>query len=105
MLRLDQRQESSMTFSGRTIREFSTRAGSIAETQHESSVIPPHEHTQVTFCLVTRGDVRESAGGSTSQHRAHDLIIRGAGERHANVFGPRGAWCFNVVLDPSVILG
>jgi AraC family transcriptional regulator len=94
-----------MTFSGRTIREFSTGAGTIAETRHESSVIPPHAHPQMTFCLVTGGDLRESAGGSTSQHHASDLIFRAAGEPHANVFGPRGAGCFNVVLEPSVIAG
>ena len=94
-----------MTFSGHTIRELSTGAGSIAETRHERSVIPPHAHGQVTFCLVTRGDLRETAGGSTSHHRAHGLIYRGAGVRHANVFGPRGAGCFNVVLEPSVIAG
>lgn len=91
-----------MILSGRTIRQFSTEAGSIAETDHRSA-IPPHAHPQVTFCLITRGELQESIHGTTSQHSANDLIFRNAGEAHADAFGPDGARCFNVMVDPALL--
>ncbi len=92
-----------MTFSGRTIRHFSTCAGGIAETEHEPASVPTHAHPQLTLCLVTRGDLGESARGTACLYNVRDLIIRAPGECHANAFGPRGARCFNVTLDPALV--
>jgi AraC family transcriptional regulator len=92
-----------MSFNGRVIRDFSTEAGSIAETEHRAAFVPAHSHSQLTLCLVTRGEVRESVRGSSFRHGANDLLFRRAGERHADLFGPRGARCFNVAIEPSIL--
>src|SRR5688572_26359057 len=92
-----------MGFNGRTIRDFSTAAGSIGETEHGPAFVPAHAHSQLTLCLVTRGEVRESVRGSAFRHGVKDLFLRRAGEQHADLFSARGARCFNVAIEPSVL--
>jgi AraC family transcriptional regulator len=88
-----------MSFNGRLLRQLFTDAGSISETEHLPSSLPRHAHAEVSLCLVTRGVVLEGA----SEHLATDLIVRNAGEMHANTFGPRSARCFNVLIGTSLL--
>jgi len=84
-------------FSGRVIRELRTPAGSIAETDHPSVVLPAHSHPQTTICRVLRGELFEAG----RVFRTNDVIFRHPGEPHADEFGSDGARCFNIVLDKT----
>lgn len=73
-------------------------AGVTLSAHASDSCIPPHEHASGYICAVLSGGFIER-GRAESQHcRERTVIVHPPGERHSDVFGPRGALCLNVHL-------
>jgi AraC family transcriptional regulator len=66
----------------------------LTETFHSPSLILPrhdHEHANVNFTIT--GTFRETIGRRPQECGASSLLIKPAGEVHANEYGRRGAHC------------
>jgi AraC family transcriptional regulator len=66
--------------------------------------LPLHEHEGAYACIVLSGSFRERDAGSETVHRAGDVIVHPAGERHADDFGRSGALCLNLRIDATLVV-
>jgi AraC family transcriptional regulator len=64
-----------------------------------SEVLDWHDHRNLSFCFVIRGDYREATDRQSFTCRPGDVAIQPASVRHLNEFGQRGAVC--VLLEIS----
>lgn len=62
-----------------------------------------HEHAAAYACIVLGGGFRERYARGEILHKAGDVILHPAGERHADDFGDVGALCLNLHLDEPVM--
>jgi AraC family transcriptional regulator len=60
--------------------------------------LPRHAHDRATLATVISGEFRKQLVGGGQECRPCTVLAEPAGERHANVFGPRGARV--VLLQP-----
>jgi AraC family transcriptional regulator len=65
------------------------------------TVLPPHVHGQPSFCLTLAGHGSETSGRNVEETRPGTLIIRPAGQLHADRFGPLGARTFITEVKPN----
>jgi AraC family transcriptional regulator len=84
-----------MDLAGRVIRSY----GPLSETEHLQATIASHAHERASFCMVTRGSV----GEGRATFGPDEVIFRLPAEEHANTFGPGGARCFNVLIEPALL--
>jgi AraC family transcriptional regulator len=61
--------------------------------------LPEHAHERATFAVVVEGGFEKHLVRGTQQCRPWTVIGEPAGERHANLFGPRGASV--LILQPA----
>jgi AraC family transcriptional regulator len=84
---------SQITF-GKEISKLEAGDFVLTETFHSPSLILPrheHEHANVNFTIT--GSFRETIGRHPQECRASSLLIKPAGEAHANEYGRKGAHC------------
>jgi AraC family transcriptional regulator len=60
--------------------------------------LPHHTHESAYLCLVVEGEFDESLGARHRACAAGHLLVRPAGETHAQSFGASGGRCFNIHL-------
>lgn len=58
--------------------------------------LPRHAHEDAYLTIATRGAFEESVGGRRVECGPWDVLVRPAGEAHANVYGRGGARCLLV---------
>lgn len=66
-------------------------------------VLDWHEHHDLSFCFVIKGDYEESTRRQTVTCRPGDVVIKTADLRHLNRFGERGAICLLLELSPQFL--
>lgn len=62
---------------------------------------PVHAHDSASVTLVLQGRIREAAAGQEVTAGPLALVIKPAGTRHANCFGPTSVLTCQVILDPA----
>jgi hypothetical protein len=71
----------------------------LVETRHAAhQAVARHAHAAPTLCLPIAGGFDELAGGTRLAVVSPSVLMRAAGEPHADRFGARDARCFNVVV-------
>src|SRR6185503_20436420 len=86
-------------YHGATLQARSVDGLVLVETRHAAGgVIARHAHGAPTLCLPVSGGFEEVAGRTRIAATSPAVVVRGAGEPHADRFGARDARCFNVVL-------
>lgn len=63
----------------------------------------PHEHGTGAVTLVYRGRLAERVGGHEEHAEPLSVVVKPPHVRHANRFGPEGAWVLQVLLEPSIL--
>ena len=63
----------------------------------------PHEHATGTMTLVFRGELLERVGDREERAGPLSVVVKPAGVRHANRFGPAGAATLQVAFQPAVL--
>jgi AraC family transcriptional regulator len=59
--------------------------------------MPPHTHDLPSVTLVLAGAIRETVGSVEDDAGPLSVVVKPAGVRHADVFGPRGARTLQIV--------
>ncbi len=67
--------------------------------------LPPHEHSDASLCFVLSGSYTERVGGRDEECAPHAMVLKPAGERHADRFGRLGATCLLVEIPPRRLAG
>lgn len=63
----------------------------------------PHEHDTGAVTLVYRGRLAERVGDREEQAEPLSVVVKPPGVRHANRFGPEGAWVLQVLFEPALL--
>jgi AraC family transcriptional regulator len=70
--------------------------------QHGASMVP-HYHEEACLVLVSSGSVAHSEGRHGIELRPGNVLYLPPAQLHADVFGPRGARCVVIKIDPMWI--
>ena len=62
-----------------------------------------HEHHNLSFCFVFKGNYEETTRHKTFTCRPGDVVIKAANERHMNEFGQRGAVCLLLEISEDFL--
>src|SRR5579864_7541960 len=62
-----------------------------------------HEHHNLSFCFVIKGDYEETTRQQTVTCRPGDVVIKTANVRHLNKFGQRGALCLLLEISEKFL--
>lgn len=62
-----------------------------------------HEHHDLSFCFVIKGNYKETTRRRTVMCRPGDVVIKGANLRHLNQFGDGGAVCLLLEISNELI--
>ena len=90
----------SITF-GEQLKKFATGGFILTETLHEPSlVLPRHDHECANINLTIRGSFRETIGSRPQECGPASLLVKPAGESHANRYGDAGAHCLIIEVTP-----
>jgi AraC family transcriptional regulator len=82
--------------SGQRARAHAVPGFRVSETHHAAGALAEHAHAEACFCLVVGGGLAEVRRGRALAMRAGELIVRPAGDEHADRFEPGGATCLNI---------
>ena len=69
----------------------------------EGEVLAAHAHQRPYVCTVLRGSFEETSGNVLRRCHSSTVLLRPAGETHADRFGPSGAICLNVELSERFV--
>jgi len=73
----------------------------LTETFHKPGVIlPRHDHECANFNLTLDGAFRETLGSCPQECEAGSVLVKPAGESHADKYGHKGAHCLIIELSP-----
>lgn len=91
-------------FLGKEIGALSVGPLRITETVYSPRMaLPDHSHQWPFLCFVIRGTYDDTAAHSVSQCDAGNIAYGPADVAHQSQFGPAGARCLNIALDPAWI--
>jgi AraC family transcriptional regulator len=91
----------SITF-GEQLRKVEVEDFVLTETFHPPGMIlPRHDHECANIVLTMKGSFRETLGARPQECGPSSILVKPAGESHANHYGPEGARCFIIELKPS----
>src|SRR6185437_14550887 len=62
-----------------------------------------HEHDNLSFCFVMKGDYQETSSRGTFTCRTGDVVIKPANMRHQNAFGQLGAVCLLLEISEELL--
>lgn len=62
---------------------------------------PPHRHVNDYICVVLAGSFSEHQNDSWHERRTGSFFLHHAGETHNDHFGPKGAVCLSLHLEPG----
>jgi quercetin dioxygenase-like cupin family protein len=66
-------------------------------------VLDWHEHHNLSFCFVVKGNYQETTSRGTFTCRPGDVVIKPANMRHQNTFGKLGAVCLLLEISEELI--
>jgi AraC family transcriptional regulator len=74
----------------------------LTETRHQPNhELPRHYHERSNIAFVLDGSFREILKGRSIDCYARSLLVKPAGEAHANRYGSRGMRCLLVEIEPE----
>lgn len=71
--------------------------------RNSREVLDWHEHHNLSFCFVVKGDYEETTRHRTFTCRPGDVVVKTADVRHLNTFGPRGAVCLLLEISEEFL--
>lgn len=83
----------------------STLASATRFDRNRLEVLDWHEHQNLSFCFVVRGDYRETSSRGNFTCKSGDIVIKPAGLRHQNTFGQVGAVCLLLEISNEFFEG
>jgi quercetin dioxygenase-like cupin family protein len=87
---------------GETIRCFETGGLVFTETAHKpNQTLPRHYHEQANIAFILSGTFTEIVDKRRFECASQSLIIKPAGEAHANQYGRGGMHCFLIEAQPQ----
>ena len=66
-------------------------------------VLDWHEHRNLSFCFVMKGDYKETTSRGSFTCRPGDVVIKPANMRHQNTFGQLGAVCLLLEISAELL--
>ncbi|MEK6280644.1 MAG: helix-turn-helix domain-containing protein [Acidobacteriota bacterium] len=91
----------SITF-GEQLKRVEVEDFVLTETFHPPGMIlARHDHECANIVLTMKGSFRETIGKRPQECSSSSILVKPAGETHANHYGPAGAHCFIIELRPS----
>lgn len=63
--------------------------------------LPWHEHKHACICFVVEGSYAEHVRGQVTECPPHSVVLKPPMERHADLFGPGGATCLLIEIEPD----
>jgi AraC family transcriptional regulator len=89
-------------FLGQLVRHRALGGLTLSETRYAPRThLPRHSHEHAYFCLVRRGSYREEYGNRQRSCGPLTLAYHPPGEPHAEHFGDREVWSFNIEVAPA----
>jgi len=90
----------SITF-GEQLKKLEIGGFILTETFHAPRlVLSRHDHECANINLTLKGSFREVIGNSPQEARPSSLLVKPAGESHANQYGDAGAHCLVIEVKP-----
>lgn len=90
----------SITF-GEQLKKLEIGGFILTETFHAPHlVLSRHDHECANINLTLKGSFREVFGNSPEESRPSSLLVKPAGESHANQYGDAGAHCLVIEVKP-----
>jgi AraC family transcriptional regulator len=87
---------------GELVRHRAVGGLMLTETRYAPGTrLPRHSHERAYFCLVRRGTYREEYAGRQRSCGPLTLAFHPPGEPHAEQFGDREVWSFNIELPAA----
>src|SRR5262245_6796059 len=87
---------------GQLVRRRTVGGLTLTETRYAPKTrLPRHSHEHGYFCLIRRGTYSEEYGGRRRSCGPLMLAYHPPGELHAEQFGDREVWSFNVEITPA----
>jgi AraC-like DNA-binding protein len=71
--------------------------------RHSLEVLDWHEHHNLSFCFVMKGDYEEITRNRTFTCRTGDVVVKTADVRHLNRFGRQGAVCLLLEISDEFL--
>jgi len=71
--------------------------------RHSLEVLDWHEHHNLSFCFVMKGDYEETTRDRTFTCRPGDVVVKTADVRHLNRFGRQGAVCLLLEISDEFL--
>src|SRR5271155_4554343 len=71
--------------------------------RHSLEVLDWHEHRNLSFCFVMKGDYEETTVDRTFTCRPGDVVVKTADVRHLNRFGRQGAVCLLLEISDEFL--
>lgn len=86
---------------GRQLRKLEVSGFVLTETLHPPRLIlPRHDHESANVNLTLKGSFREIIGSRPQESAPSSLLVKSAGESHANQYGSAGAHCLIIEVRP-----
>jgi AraC-like DNA-binding protein/quercetin dioxygenase-like cupin family protein len=92
-----------MVLSMETFRISSRGVGAVRYDRRSGEVLDWHEHHNLSFCFVLRGEYEETIRNRTVVCRSGDVVIKRSDERHLNKFGQDGAVCLLLEISDQFL--
>jgi AraC-like DNA-binding protein len=87
----------------KTFRISSPGIGAVRYDRRSGEVLDWHEHHNLSFCFVLRGEYEETIRNRTVVCRSGDVVIKRPDERHLNTFGQYGAVCLLLEISDQFL--
>lgn len=87
---------------GERLRSVDARGFTLTETTHPPNhELPRHSHERANLAFVLSGSFSEYLDRRFAECKPHSVVIKPAGEAHANRYGNKGVRCLLVELQPQ----
>lgn len=87
---------------GEQLKKFAVGGFILTETLHQPRVVlPRHQHERANINLTIKGSFRETIGNKPQECIPASLLVKPAGESHANRYGDQGARCLVIEVTPE----
>lgn len=91
---------------GQPLGTFNAAGFILTETTHlPNHTLPRHSHERANIAFVVNGSFSETLDFRSIECNPQSLVIKPAGEAHANRYGSRGMRCLLIELEPERLEG
>jgi AraC family transcriptional regulator len=91
---------------GTRLSQLTVNGFTLTETSHPAGRhLPRHCHRCANFVVVLQGNFTETCAGHTFACGPQNVLLKPAGEPHADVYGAQGARCLVIDIEEQRLLG